>query len=1288
MYRIGIDVGGTFTDFAITDERNGETFFHKVPSTPHDPSEAIATGIEALLHMRDIQASDISHIGHGTTVATNLIIERKGSPTGLITTAGFRDVLEIARQTRPHLYDYSVGKVPPLITREHRIEVAERMDAQGQVLVPLDEAGVYAAARQLRDAGLEAVTICFLHAYRNPVHEQRAQAIVQEVFPAAYISISSDVLPEFREYERLSTTALNAAVGPKMSLYLERFLSKVRDLGVVRAPSTIHSNGGLMSIETVRQFPVRTCLSGPAAGVVGAAAVGRAIGYPNLVTFDVGGTSTDVSLIHDGKPLFTSTRAVAGYPVKTPMVDIHVIGAGGGSIAAIDDAGSLKVGPRSAGAVPGPVAYMRGGVEPTITDAEIALQRLNPVALLDGRMPVDAEGARHVIRQRVAEPLSLSIEDAAEGIIRIANANMARAIRSVSTERGYDLAQFALYAFGGAGPLHALEVAEESGIGTVIVPQEPGTMCARGILLTDISFDFVRSRISLIHEGNWSTVVEAFIGLHQQADAWLDQEGVSASQRSVVLAIDARYVGQNFEVQVAMDRVGETDFATFAARFREAHIREYGYDVPDRAIEVINCRLKAVGEVSKAPLIPVGNGAGDAAVAQKGARDIYHGKRHGWHATPVYARSLLMSGATLQGPAVIEEMSSTTVLSPAHSLRVDAYGNLIVQVAALTTVVATEDDAHADANAYADESADVLADPIEMEVFANRLLSISEDMNNTLVRSSFSTNIKERKDCSVALFDHRARLVVQGTQIPLHLGSLNGAVNAVLAHYPADTIQPGDVFICNDPYLSNGSHLPDINVVTPVFFESKLVFFAANVGHHADVGGTVPGSIAGGSRSIFEEGIRIPIVRIVRAGSLDEEMLRLLCNNTRDPEERSLDLRVQIATNARGAQAVAGLIAQMGIVAVQRSVNDVIGYTRKRLRNRISELKQGRYTFESFLDDDGLGGGEPVAIVVSMTVGDGTLHFDFTGSGKQARGAMNLPLNALYACVYYAVKALLDPELPANAGLFDPISLFAPVGTITNPAAPAAVGARSITAQKVAGAIFGAFRGVLPDERIMASSNDCCPAIVFSGPLRSRPGSFVYLETMGGGSGARYDSDGMDGVHVHMTNTSNLPVEALENEYPLRVEEYALIPDTGGAGRTRGGLAIAKQISAIGEGIVFSARSDSHVVGVAAGVSGGHDGHRAKLIRQCNDTLTELSSKTANITLPDGESVRLETSGGGGYGAPEARSRAALERDVRDGKISPRSAMDTYGMPSPSAADGVLAQANTAAGFGAERKTP
>lgn len=677
MYRIGIDVGGTFTDFTMIDESAGVVHFHKVPSTPHDPSQAIATGIGGMLQEHGVDPSQVSHVGHGTTVATNLIIERKGAAVGLITTRGFRDILEIGRQTRPHLYDYSVGKPPVAVPRQFRVEVAERVEASGAVRTPLDEQAVREAARHFAAHGIGAVTICFLHSYRNPAHEQRAREIVAQEMPDAYISLSSEVLPEFREYERLSTTVLNAAVGPRMARYLELFLLRVRELGIAHEPHTVHSNGGLMSVASVRQFPVRTCLSGPAAGVVGAAAIGRVIGSPNLVTFDVGGTSTDVSLICDYRPLFTSHRQVAGYPVKTPMIDIHVIGAGGGSIAWMDDAGALKVGPHSAGAVPGPVGYGRGGTEPTITDAEIALHRLNPVALLNGRMPVHAEAARRVIEEKVAQPLGLGMEAAAEGILRIATANMSRAIRAVSTERGHDLSAFALFAFGGAGPLHAVEVAEECGIPRVIVPQEPGTMCARGILLSDISFDFVRSEITLATPQGWTKVAGIFDALRRQADDWLAAEGVATALREANCAIDARYEGQNFEVQVTLDDAGAGGFEAFVARFAQAHEREYGYNVDDRAVQIINCRVQALGRVIKAPLAPRTVG-GTVAEARIGSRSTYFGARHGWVESPVYDRNRLPTGLAFQGPALVEEMSSTTIVGVGHHAVVDDYGNLII----------------------------------------------------------------------------------------------------------------------------------------------------------------------------------------------------------------------------------------------------------------------------------------------------------------------------------------------------------------------------------------------------------------------------------------------------------------------------------------------------------------------------------------------------------------------------------------------------------------------------------
>jgi N-methylhydantoinase A len=684
MYRIGIDVGGTFTDFTLLEESGGRVSFHKVPSTPQDPSEAIERGIAELLKTQRIAPSEVSHVGHGTTVATNLVIERKGAVTGLITTRGFRDVLEIGRQVRPHLYDYRVTKPPPLARREHRMEVSERVNAKGEVLAALDEREVEAAARALKAEGVRSVAICFLHAYRNPDHERRARAVVERLVPEAYISVSSEVLPEFREFERLSTTVLNAAVGPRMERYLNRFLDRVKALSIAVEPYTIHSNGGLMSVRAVRSFPVRTCLSGPAAGVVGAAAVGHAAGYENLVTFDVGGTSTDVSLVWRGKPLFSSNRSVADYPVKTPMVDIHVIGAGGGSIAWMDDAGALKVGPKSAGADPGPAAYAKGGTEPTITDAQICLRRLNPVALLEGRLPVDERAARAAIEGAVARPLGLALEAAAEGVIRIANANMSRAIRSVSTERGYDLSQFALFAYGGAGPLHATEIAAECGIPTVVVPQEPGTLCARGMLLTDISFDFVRSELSALTAAGWHRVCELFEGMATEARAWLERERVAPADRSFRYHVDARYEGQNFEVIVPLAHVAPDAMDAFAGAFHAAHRQEYGYDLPGKAIEIVNCRLQAVGRVPKAPLKELEPGADSTPVqALEGltpTRSVYHGAAYGWVETPVYGRATLAAGTELRGPAVIEEMSSTVLLVPGQRAMVDRIGNIVIRI--------------------------------------------------------------------------------------------------------------------------------------------------------------------------------------------------------------------------------------------------------------------------------------------------------------------------------------------------------------------------------------------------------------------------------------------------------------------------------------------------------------------------------------------------------------------------------------------------------------------------------
>ena len=545
-----------------------------------------------------------------------------------------------------------------------------------------------------------------------------------------------------------------------------------------------------------------------------------------------------------------------------------------------------------------------------------------------------------------------------------------------------------------------------------------------------------------------------------------------------------------------------------------------------------------------------------------------------------------------------------------------------------------------------------MADPVAMEVFSNRLLTITEEMGNTLIRSSFSTNIKERKDCSVGLFDRHGRLVAQASHIPLHLGSLRGSVKATLERFPAEAMRPGMSFISNDPYLAGGTHTPDIALVTPMFADGELRFFTANIAHHSDVGGSVPGSISANARTVFEEGIRLPPLLIMEDGKVREDLLDLIVQNTREPEERTLDLRVQIATNEQGNAALGGLIAQMGLPAVEQAVEDILAYTARRLQMRIDALGNARGTFTCHLDDDG-SGGDPVPVTTTVWVVDGRLVVDFAGTGPQAKGALNVSTSALEATVFYSAKALLDPQLMPNEGMMQSIEIRAEKGLIVNAQFPAATGARSITCQKIARSIFGAFRSILPADRLMASGNDDLPTVVFSGRHARREGTYVYLETLGGGGPATGRTDGMNAVHVHVTNTSNLPVQALENEYPLMVDAYALVERSGGAGRQRGGLGLVRQVTSLQDGTIFSARSDGQKH-APTGVAGGCDGLPARLYLDYGLPGEKiLPSKVTHLTLNHGENIRIETGGAGGLGDPTERPATAVQTDLDNGFIAP-----------------------------------
>ncbi len=682
--RIGADVGGTFTDLYMLDDEHHRYAALKVPTTPADPSVGIVSGILRLLASRGIPKDAMTHLIHGTTVATNTVLQRNGSRTGLITTSGFRDVLEIARQRRPDLYDLTRDKVPPLVPRELRLEVEERMNARGEVLRKLDVEGVRRAARAFKDAGVAAIAICFLHAYRNPAHELQAAEVVRQEVPGAYVCTSSEVLPEFREYERVSTTVLNAYLGPVVSGYVGRLTGRLAESGIGALVSIVQSSGGVMMVEAAGRRPAYLLLSGPTAGVVGGIQVSAASGLEDVITFDMGGTSTDVALVEGGNAPLTSERNIAGLPCRTPMVDVETVGAGGGSIGWVD-VGALKVGPQSAGADPGPAAYGKGGKEPTVTDANLLLGRLGALSLLGGELQLNPELSRKAIQERVAGPLGLSLETAALGIVRVANANMVRAVHSVSVQRGFDPRRFALVAFGGAGPMHAVAVARELGMSTVLVPPSPGVLCAVGMLNMPIRTDMVRTVLLEADPASVPAAANAVSTLIANANEWLDVQGAKGEGREIEIRLDMRYRGQNYELQVRrLDPSDDAGMKRAVEEFHRVHQQAYGYAVPARAVEIVNIRVSASTQAPRHERVISMNGTAKrvSAPSPLEIRPVLWTEAQGFVDTPVYARTQLPVGRAIPGPAILEQIDSTVVLPPGASARADAAGSLVIDVGA------------------------------------------------------------------------------------------------------------------------------------------------------------------------------------------------------------------------------------------------------------------------------------------------------------------------------------------------------------------------------------------------------------------------------------------------------------------------------------------------------------------------------------------------------------------------------------------------------------------------------
>ncbi|UNC92367.1 hydantoinase/oxoprolinase family protein [Candidatus Contubernalis alkaliaceticus] len=677
-FRIAVDSGGTFTDIALLDENRKKLHITKVPSTPDNPAIAVMTGVLKVLTENKVSSQEVSYFLHGTTVATNALLELKGAVTALITTQGFRDVLEIARQTRPSLYNFFQTKAPPIVPRELSFEVEERILYNGQIETPLNQEHLSVLVKILKEKGIESAAVCFLHSYLDPQHEKIVKKILTKELPQVFVSCSSEILPEFREYERASTVCINAYVMPTIKKYLEDLEMRLTDEKIKSPLYIMQSNGGIISSKMAREHSARTLLSGPAGGVNAGVHLSRLMEEPNLITMDMGGTSLDVSLIVEGQPRYSTESSIGSYPLRLPMIEIHTMGAGGGSIAFIDSGGALKVGPESAGAVPGPACYGRGGDRPTVTDANLVLGRINPEYILAGDMKIFPEKSVQAIQKHIAAPLGLTLEEAAEGIIKVVNANMVRGIRVVSVEKGFDPREFALVAFGGAGPLHALELAQELAINKVIVPAQPGINSAMGMLAADIRRDYVLTRIMREENIQVDYLEDLFKELQSKALKELEREGFKYENLLFYRSADLRYPRQAYEINIPLgaEELNKKTLEQMVNEFHDIHLKAYGYNRQEEIIEIVNVRLSVVGKMHSFQHKAERLVDRDLSRASNIFRSIYYNGKY--IKTPVYNRDEMAPGGKIKGPALLEQLDSTTVITPGKTAYIDSYRNLII----------------------------------------------------------------------------------------------------------------------------------------------------------------------------------------------------------------------------------------------------------------------------------------------------------------------------------------------------------------------------------------------------------------------------------------------------------------------------------------------------------------------------------------------------------------------------------------------------------------------------------
>ena len=1202
QWQFWIDRGGTFTDI-VARAPDGRLLTHKLLSdNPERYQDAAVQGIRDLLGLvpsDPIPAELIASVKMGTTVATNALLERKGERTLLLITEGFRDALRIGYQNRPRLFERHI-RLPQMLY-EQVFEVNERMGANGDELAAADLDGARRGLEEAFVGGIRSVAIVFMHAYRFPIHEAQVAALARSI-GFTQVSVSHEVSPLMKLVGRGDTTVVDAYLSPILRRYIDNVAESLGPPSIRPRLQFMQSNGGLTDASRFRGRD--SILSGPAGGVVGMVRTAAMGGFHEVIGFDMGGTSTDVSH-YAGEYERAFETVVAGVRMRAPMMQIHTVAAGGGSILSFDGS-RFRVGPESAGAVPGPACYRRGGPL-TVTDCNLMLGRIHPdffpkVFGPNADQPLDVEATRakfHALARSVAaatgEPTTP--QSIAAGFLRIAVDNMANAIKKISTQRGYDITRYVLACFGGAGGQHACAVADALGMKSIFIHPFAGVLSAYGMGLADQRDMRERSVERPLTDTLLAELAATYDELAADMTAAMLKQGVADGHIEVLRKVHVRYEGSDTALVVSLGSITEV-----IAAFEAAHQKQYGfvaarkvYIVEAISVEVIGLAEEVVDALLEVPeTLPTPTCAAISDMYSAGSVEQ----------TPIYDRSRLLPGHRIEGPAIIIDANSTTVVERTWQAEITQRAHLVLRrsrsmerrVAIGTTV-----------------------DPVMLEIFNNLFMSIAEQMGAVLEKTSSSVNIKERLDFSCALFDSAGQLVANAPHMPVHLGSMGESVRAIIHEDGGRKIAPGDVYVLNAPY-NGGTHLPDLTVVTPVFdaAQAAILFWVASRGHHADIGGITPGSMPPNSTTVEEEGVLIDRFLLVDRGHFREaELLALLSNGrypSRNPLQNIADLKAQSAANERGVQEIGRMVGHFGLDVVRAYMRHVQDNAEENVRRVLSRLKDGEFRYEM---DEGCA----IHVRISVNRAARNATIDFSGTSAQQPNNFNAPLAVCRAAVLYVFRTLVDDEIPMNEGCMKPLQLIVPEGSMLNPRYPAAVVAGNVeTSQCVTDCLYGAL-GVL------AAAQGTMNNFTFG---NSR---YQYYETIAGGCGAGPDFDGTDAVHTHMTNSRLTDPEVLEWRFPVVLERFEIRHDSGGRGRHRGGNGIVRRIR-FTEAMTAAILSNHRRI-PPFGLAGGESGALGiNWVERTNGDRIDLAG-TGKVEMLPGDVFEIQTPGGGGYGPPD-----------------------------------------------------